>query len=39
MGLIDSSIIYATICSKSKLWTLDKKLLNYLDDSFLYKAH
>jgi predicted nucleic acid-binding protein len=38
VGLIDSSIIYATIYSKSKLWTLDKKILNVLDDKFLYKS-
>ena len=39
VSLIDSSIIYATISSKSQLWTLDKKILNNLDDKFLYKSH
>jgi predicted nucleic acid-binding protein len=37
IGLIDCSIIYATISSKSQLWTLDKKILNNLDKQFLYK--
>jgi hypothetical protein len=39
VGLIDSSIIYATISTKSQLWTLDKKILNNLDDKLLYKSH
>jgi predicted nucleic acid-binding protein len=39
VGLIDCSIIYATIELKSKLWTLDKKILNVLDDNHLYYFH
>jgi predicted nucleic acid-binding protein len=39
VGLIDCSIIYATISYKSQLWTLDKKILNNLDDKILYKSH
>ena len=39
VGLIDCSIIYATIELESKLWTLDKKILNVLDDKLLYKSH
>ena len=38
VGLVDCSIIYATINTDSKLWTLDKKILNVLDDKFLYKS-
>ena len=39
IGLIDCSIIYATIELESKLWTLDKKILSVLDDKLLYKSH
>jgi len=39
LGLVDCSIIYATINSKSKLWTLDKKILGVLDNTFIYKPH
>jgi hypothetical protein len=39
IGLIDCSIIYATIQLESKLWTLDKKILSVLDDKLLYKSH
>jgi predicted nucleic acid-binding protein len=39
IGLIDCAIIYATIESKSLLWTLDKKILNHLDNKFIYKAN
>ena len=39
IGLIDCSIIYATIQLESKLWTLDKKILSVLDDKHLYKFH
>lgn len=35
IGLIDACIIAATITSRSKLWTLDKKILNYLDKQYL----
>jgi len=37
MGLIDCAIIYATIESKSLLWTLDKKILGFLDEKYLYQ--
>jgi len=37
IGLIDCAIIYATIESKSLLWTLDKKIIGFLDKQYLYK--
>jgi predicted nucleic acid-binding protein len=37
IGLIDASLIYATIESKSLLWTLDKKIINFLDKKYLYE--
>jgi predicted nucleic acid-binding protein len=37
VGLIDCAIIYTTIESKSLLWTLDKKILSFLDEKYLYK--
>lgn len=37
VGLIDCAIIYTTIESKSSLWTLDKKILSFLDEKYLYK--
>jgi predicted nucleic acid-binding protein len=37
VGLIDCAIIYATISSESKLWTLDKKVLGVIDKQFQYK--
>ena len=37
VGLIDYAIIYTTIESKSLLWTLDKKILSFLDKKYLYK--
>ena len=36
IGLIDASIIKATIESKSKLWTLDKKIISFLGNEFLF---
>ena len=37
IGLIDAIIITSTIVSKSKLWTLDKKMSGHLDKtSYLY---
>ena len=38
IGLIDSAIIYASINSNSKLWTLDKKIINQLDNNCLYNS-
>jgi predicted nucleic acid-binding protein len=38
IGLIDCAIIYATISSESKLWTLDKKIINNLDKQYIYKV-
>ncbi|SHI96290.1 hypothetical protein SAMN05444280_108146 [Tangfeifania diversioriginum] len=37
IGLIDSCIITATIFSNSKLWTLDKKIQQFLDNHYLFK--
>ena len=37
IGLIDCAIIYATIKTESKLWTLDKKILHNLDNGFIFK--
>ncbi len=37
VGLIDCAIIYAAIESKALLWTLDKKIVSFLDESLLYK--
>lgn len=37
IGLIDASLIYATIETNSLLWTLDKKIINFLDRKYLYK--
>ena len=36
VGLIDACLIYATIETNSLLWTLDKKIINFLDKEFLY---
>ncbi|MEJ5962565.1 PIN domain-containing protein [Pedobacter immunditicola] len=36
IGLIDACIITATLKSNAKLWTLDKKIKNYLSDEFLF---
>ncbi len=36
IGLIDVCLIYATIETNSLLWTLDKKIMNFLDKEFLY---
>lgn len=35
IGLIDACIIFATLVSGSKLWTLDKKIRTFLDDKYL----
>jgi hypothetical protein len=37
IGLIDSCLILATIETNSLLWTLDKKIINFLDEKYLYK--
>jgi predicted nucleic acid-binding protein len=37
IGLIDSCLIYATIETNSLLWTLDKKIIKFLDEKYLYK--
>jgi len=34
--LIDASIIYCTILYNFRLWTLDKKIIQYLDQKFIY---
>lgn len=36
IGLIDSCIITATIFSDSRLWTLDKKIQNFLESRYLF---
>ena len=36
IGLIDSAIIYSTIQLDFKLWTLDKKIINFIDKKYLY---
>jgi len=36
IGLIDACLIYTTIETDSQLWTLDKKILNFLDKKYLY---
>jgi len=36
IGLIDACLIVATIDTNSLLWTLDKKILNFLDNKYLY---
>jgi hypothetical protein len=38
IGLIDSTLINATITNKCQIWTLDKKLLRNLDNQFIYKS-
>jgi len=38
IGLVDASLIYATIETNSLLWTLDKKIINFLDRKYLYLA-
>jgi predicted nucleic acid-binding protein len=37
IGLIDACLICSTIETNSVLWTLDKKILNFLDQKYLYK--
>ena len=36
IGLIDACLIVATIETNSMLWTLDKKIINFLDKKYLY---
>jgi hypothetical protein len=38
IGLIDACIISATISSNSKLWTLDKKIKNFLNGQYLFNT-
>lgn len=37
IGLIDACLIYSTIETDSVLWTLNKKILNFLDEKYLYR--
>lgn len=37
IGLIDSCLIYATIETNSLLWTLDKKIVNFINKKYLYE--
>jgi predicted nucleic acid-binding protein len=39
IGLIDSCLIVASIETNSLLWTLDKKIVNFIDSKYLYKSH
>jgi hypothetical protein len=34
--LIDAAIIYSTIHNECMLWTLDKKILSFLDQKYIY---
>lgn len=36
IGLVDACLIVATIETNSLLWTLDKKIMNFLDRKYLY---
>jgi len=37
IGLIDAVLIFATIESGSVLWTLDNRILNFLDEKYLFR--
>ena len=37
IGIIDSVIIVATIQTKSKIWTLDKKIINNINEKMVFK--
>lgn len=37
--LIDASIIYATINNNYTLWTLDNKILNHLEQKYIYNPN
>jgi predicted nucleic acid-binding protein len=39
IGLIDSILSKAVTDNKYIIWTLDKKILNNLDEELLYKSH
>jgi len=36
--LIDASIIHSVITNNYLLWTLDKKITNYMDDKYIFKV-
>jgi len=36
IGIIDACLIYSTIETNGLLWTLDKKIINFLDKKYLY---
>jgi hypothetical protein len=36
IGLIDACLICATIETNSIIWTLDKKIINFLDEKYLF---
>ena len=38
IGLIDSCLIVASMETNSLLWTLDKKIVNFIDTKYLYKT-
>jgi predicted nucleic acid-binding protein len=37
--LVDAAIIYTTIENNCMLWTLDKKILNYLNRKYIYNPN
>lgn len=37
IGLIDSIIIFSTVSSGLQLWTLDKKILTFVDSKYLFE--
>lgn len=37
--LIDATIIYTTVNNNFKLWTLDKKIIQHLDEKYLYSLN
>jgi len=38
IGLVDSCLIVASMETNSLLWTLDKKIVNFIDTKYLYKT-
>jgi predicted nucleic acid-binding protein len=36
IGLIDSCLIIATIETNARLWTMDKKIVNFLNEKYLF---
>ncbi len=38
IGLVDAVIIYATLKNRLQIWTLDKKIIRYLDHDHLFQG-